>query len=183
MGERREKGRGCGKRKKEVDGACNDTVCGTSYAGIVSTVAHDNRRQRKRERRRGKTHQKKMEKRTGCTSPTERKRDNEKEKLVLNWICAPQTCAPKEHICLLSGSPPFCPRHLLGRVDTKKRQKECMGHRDLVFCLSPHVLYVRLDFVFFVFPRGKLVENSQKPDRRQTSSSSHRRSRSRGEVH
>jgi hypothetical protein len=34
-------------------------------------------------------------------------------------------------LCLLSGFPPFCPHHLLGRVDTKKEQKECMGHRGL----------------------------------------------------
>jgi hypothetical protein len=70
--------------------------------------------------------------------------------------------------CLLSGFPPFCPRHLLGRVDTKKRQKECMGHRDLVFLpFSSRVVRARGLCFFFVFPRGKLVENSRKPDRRQ----------------
>jgi hypothetical protein len=42
-----------------------------------------------------------------------------------------------KNVCLLSGSPPFCPRHLLGRVDSKKRQKECTGHRDLVFLPFP----------------------------------------------
>jgi hypothetical protein len=121
-------------------------------------------------------------------------------------------------LCLLSGLPPFCPRHLLGRVNTKKRQKECTGHRDLVFWpfssrvvrargLLPRVRFSSflpspltgpcrhqkkakrmygtqgLSFLAFlltcctcawtfffvcVFPRGKLVENSRKSDRRQT---------------
>jgi hypothetical protein len=65
----------------------------------------------------------------------------------------------REHICLLSGFPPFCTCHLLGRVDTKKRQKECMGHRDLVFLpFSSRVVHARGLCFFLCFH----VENSLK---------------------
>jgi hypothetical protein len=63
------------------------------------------------------------------------------------------------------GAPPFCPRHLLGRVDTKKRQKECMGHRDLVFLPFSSRVVRGLCFFFFLCFH---VENSLKTVESQT---------------
>jgi hypothetical protein len=89
------------------------------------------------------------------------------KRLDAQWISAPflfPQCLPPVQFAS------FLPSPLTGPCRHQKKAKRMYGTQGLSFfafllacCMCAWTLF----FFFFVFPRGKLVENSRKPDRRQ----------------